>query len=114
MYSFTNDYSESAHPQILKALINSNLIQHTGYSLDSHTDHAKELICEEIHCPDADIHLIVGGTQTNLITISTALRPYQAVISAVTGHINVHETGAIEAIGRTDAPTPPAHVDSKS
>lgn len=99
MYSFTNDYSESAHPQILKALINSNLIQHTGYSLDSHTDHAKELICEEIHCPDADIHLIVGGTQTNLITISTALRPYQAVISAVTGHINVHETGAIEATG---------------
>lgn len=99
MYSFTNDYSEGAHPRILEALLNANLIQHTGYSLDSHTDHARELIRKEILCPDADIHLIVGGTQTNLITISTALRPYQAVISAATGHINVHETGAIEATG---------------
>lgn len=99
MYSFTNDYSEGAHPKILEAMMNANLVQNTGYGLDDHTKHAIELIREEIQCPDADIHIIVGGTQTNLITISTALRPYQAVISAATGHINVHETGAIEATG---------------
>lgn len=99
MYSFTNDYSEGAHPRILEAMMNTNLIQHTGYSLDEHTSHAVGLIKTEIGREDADIHLITGGTQTNLITISTALRPYQAVISAQTGHINVHETGAIEATG---------------
>ena len=99
MYSFTNDYSEGAHPRILEAMMNSNLVQNAGYSMDSHTAHAIELIRSKIQQPDADIHIIVGGTQTNLITISTALRPYQAVISAVTGHINVHETGAIEATG---------------
>lgn len=99
MYSFNNDYSEGTHPKILEALINSNLTQHDGYSLDTHTAHAIELIKSELQRSDVDIHLIVGGTQTNLITIATALRPYQAVISASTGHINVHETGAIEATG---------------
>lgn len=99
MYSFTNDYSEGAHPKILESLLTNNLIQQNGYSLDVHTKHAIELIHSEIHRSDADIHLITGGTQTNLITIATALRPYQAVISAATGHINVHETGAIEATG---------------
>lgn len=99
MYSFTNDYSEGAHPRILKAMLEANLTQNTGYSLDTHTSHAIELIKKEICCQEADIHIIVGGTQTNLITISAALRPFQAVISASTGHINVHETGAIEATG---------------
>lgn len=99
MYSFANDYSEGAHPKILEAMMNVNLAQNTGYSLDSHTEHAIQLIREEIKRPDADVHIIVGGTQTNLITISAALRPYQAVIAASTGHINVHETGAIEATG---------------
>jgi len=99
MYSFTNDYSEGAHPRILKAMMETNLTQNTGYSEDIHTTHAIDLIRSEIKQPNADIHIIVGGTQTNLITISAALRPHQAVISAVTGHINVHETGAIEATG---------------
>lgn len=99
MYSFTNDYSEGAHPRILEAMLKANLVQNEGYSLDSHTSHAIELIKQEIQCQDADIHIIVGGTQTNLIAICAALRPYQAVISASTGHINVHETGAIEATG---------------
>lgn len=100
MYSFNNDYSEGAHPRILEALMNSNLVQHTGYSMDEeHTPHAKELIKKEIGRDDVDVHCIVGGTQTNLITIATALKPYQAVVSASTGHINVHETGAIEATG---------------
>ncbi len=99
MYSFTNDYSEGAHPRILKAMMETNLTQNTGYSQDIHTTHAIDLIRSEIKRPNADIHIIAGGTQTNLITISAALRPHQAVISAVTGHINVHETGAIEATG---------------
>lgn len=99
MYSFSNDYSEGAHPKILEALMTTNLTQHTSYGLDTHTTNAARLIKAEIQREDVDVHLIVGGTQTNLITIATALRPYQAVISTVTGHINVHETGAIEATG---------------
>lgn len=99
MYSFNNDYSEGAHPRILQAMIEANLVQNAGYSLDTHTEHAKELIKKEIRREDVDIHLIVGGTQTNLLAISSALRPHQAVICATTGHINVHETGAIEATG---------------
>lgn len=99
IYSFNNDYSEGAHPRILQALMETNLTQNDGYSLDSHTDHAKELIRAEIKRQDADIHIIVGGTQTNMLAISSVLRPHQAVICAETGHINVHETGAIEATG---------------
>lgn len=99
MYSFANDYSEGAHPNILEAIISTNLHQHTGYSQDTHTANAIQLIQSELGRDDVDIHLITGGTQTNLITISAALRPYQAVISAHTGHINVHETGSIEATG---------------
>lgn len=99
MYSFNNDYSEGAHPRILEAMMTSNLTQNDGYSLDTHTEHAKELIKKEIKRDDVDIHMIVGGTQTNTLAIAAALRPYQAVISTTTGHINVHETGAIEATG---------------
>lgn len=99
MYSFNNDYSEGAHPKILEAMLNANLTQNSGYGLDSHCDHARELIKKEIRREDADVHFIVGGTQTNLITIATALRPWQAVIATDKGHINVHETGAVEATG---------------
>lgn len=99
MYSFTNDYSEGAHPRILQAILEANLMQNKGYGLDAHSGHARELIREEIQPQDGDIHFIPGGTQTNLIVIASALRPHQAVISAVTGHVNVHETGAIEATG---------------
>ncbi len=99
MYSFTNDYSEGAHPRILQAMMETNLVQNTGYSTDIHTVYAGQLIRDEIRCQEADVHIIAGGTQTNLLVISSALRPYQAVISAATGHINVHETGAIEATG---------------
>lgn len=99
MYSFNNDYSEGAHPRILKTLMETNLVQSPGYSLDSHTEHAAELIRKEIDREDADIHFLMGGTQTNQLAIATALRPHQAVICAHTGHINVHEAGAIEATG---------------
>ncbi len=99
MYSFNNDYSEGAHPKILEAVLQSNLTQNDGYGLDHHCEHASQLIKKEIGREDVDIHYIVGGTQANLITIGTALRPWQAVIATDKGHINVHETGAIEATG---------------
>jgi threonine aldolase len=99
MYSFMNDYSEGAHPAILDLLIKSNLEQNEGYGEDIHTAKAKEYIYKLIANDKADIHFIPGGTQTNLLVISSFLRPHQCVIAADTGHINVHETGAIEATG---------------
>ncbi len=100
MYSFTNDYSEGAHPHILKALMDTNLTQHIGYGMDEdHCAKARELIRKECARDDAQVHFLVGGTQANLIVIASALRPWEAVICASTGHINVHETGAVEATG---------------
>ena len=99
MYSFMNDYSEGAHPLILQLLINSNLEQNTGYGEDKHSEKAKKYIKKLIRKEEVDIHFIAGGTQTNLIVISAFLRPHQCVIAANTGHISVHETGAIEATG---------------
>lgn len=99
MYSFKNDYSEGAHPNILQALVETNLVQESGYGEDQFTQKAIELIKSHIGRQNVDVHLIPGGTQTNLIAISSFLRPHEAVISADSGHINVHETGAIEATG---------------
>lgn len=99
MYSFKNDYSEGAHPRILEALIKTNMEQTNGYGLDEFSQKAIELIKEKIKGRDVDVHLLVGGTQTNLVSMAAFLRPHEAVISAETGHILVHETGAIEATG---------------
>jgi threonine aldolase len=99
MYSFKNDYGEGAHPRILNALIESNMEQLDGYGEDSYTTEAIELIKQKIECNNIDIHLLPGGTQTNLTAISAFLRPHEAAIAANTGHILVHETGAIEATG---------------
>lgn len=99
MYSFMNDYSEGAHPRILELLNSSNYEKNAGYGLDIHCDKAKEYIKKEINRNDVDIHFIPGGTQTNLIAISSFLRPHQCVIAADTSHVYVHETGAIEATG---------------
>ena len=99
MYCFNNDYSEATHPQIMDALLNAAQEQNTGYSMDEHSRHARERIKKEIKNEEADIHFLVGGTQTNLLVISAALRPHQAVVAAESGHINVHETGAIESTG---------------
>ncbi|AIF52358.1 low specificity L-threonine aldolase [Pelosinus sp. UFO1] len=99
MYSFKNDYSEGAHPKILRALIETNLEQVEGYGEDYYTRKAVELLKENIKKKDIDIHLFSGGTQTNLTALSAFLRPHEAAIAANTGHILVHETGAIEATG---------------
>ena len=99
MYSFKNDYSEGAHPEVLKLLLETNMEQTEGYGLDPYLVRAIQIIKALVQREDADIHLLPGGTQTNLIAISAFLRPHEAVISAATGHILVHETGAIESTG---------------
>ena len=99
MYSFKNDYSEVAHPAILKAMAESNYEQEEGYGYDSYTQEAIRLLKEQIQNPAVDIHLLTGGTQTNLTAISAFLKPHHAVIAPHTGHIYVNEAGAIEATG---------------
>lgn len=99
MISFANDYSEGAHPRILEMMGRTNLEQNDGYGLDAHSEKARQLIKRAVGREDISIHFLTGGTQTNLMAISSMLRPHQAVIAASTGHINVHECGAIEATG---------------
>jgi len=108
MISFNNDYSEGAHPRVLDLLVKSNLEQNTGYGLDVHSTKAKEYIKSKLQREDIDIHFIPGGTQTNLLVISAFLRPHHCVIAASTGHINVHETGAVEATGHKVVTLPTA------
>lgn len=98
IYSFANDYSEGCHPSILRALTESNLIQQDGYGDDQYTRNASSII-RELSSSDADVHLIAGGTLTNLVVLSSILRPFESVIAAQTGHIFANETGAIEATG---------------
>lgn len=104
MYSFKNDYSEGAHPNLLKALQQPNLEQHQGYGDDVFCTEAAHLIKETFMLNHDEIHFFVGGTQTNLTVISAFLKPYEAVISADSGHVAVHETGAIEATGHKVIP----------
>lgn len=99
MYSFRNDYSEGAHPKLLEALTATNLTQTVGYGLDPFCAEAADTIRRLCAAPEAAVHFLVGGTQANLVTIAALLEPYEAVIAAHTGHVNVHETGAIEATG---------------
>lgn len=110
MISFRNDYSEVAHPRILQTLLECAHTQNNGYGLDDHSRAAAESI-RRLLGKDADIHFIPGGTQTNLLAISACLRPYECVLTCDTGHINVHETGAIEATGHKVVTVP--HVDGK-
>lgn len=99
MIRFECDYTEGAHPQIMQRLMETNMEQTQGYGMDPHCQKARTYIKEACQAPDADVHFLVGGTQTNTTVIAATLRPYQGVIAAQTGHINVHETGAIEATG---------------
>jgi len=98
-YSFKEDYSEGAHPKILEALSLTNMIQEVGYGEDNYCKEAINLIRQKIQNTKADVHFVSGGTQANLIVISSILKPYESVIAATTGHIAVHEAGAIEATG---------------
>lgn len=108
MYYFNSDYTEGCHPDILEKLAATNMDQTTGYGLDPYCDEARELIKKAFACPQADVHFLVGGTQTNLTVICAALRPHQAVYGAVPSHINTHEAGAIEHVGHRVLPLPSA------
>lgn len=99
MYSFTNDYSEGAHKNILAALIKTNFEQTSGYGTDKYCEEASEIIKKLIKRENSNVHFLSGGTVTNTAFISSALRPHEGVIAASTAHINVHESGAIEATG---------------
>ncbi|HPF20285.1 MAG TPA: aminotransferase class I/II-fold pyridoxal phosphate-dependent enzyme [Syntrophomonas sp.] len=99
MIFFNNDYCEGAHPLVMEKLLATNLEQTIGYGEDHHCMEAARLIRKKCGRDDLDVHFLVGGTQTNFTFIASALRPHQGVISADTGHINVHETGSIEAVG---------------
>ncbi|GED67706.1 amino acid lyase [Brevibacillus reuszeri] len=99
MIRFENDYTEGAHERILKRLWETNEEQAPGYGVDSYCEKAKAYIRKACDLEHADIHFLVGGTQTNTTIIASILRPHQGAVAAITGHIAVHETGAIETTG---------------
>jgi len=111
MISFRSDYEEGACAEVLDALVRSNYEKRPGYGEDVYCDRATEKIREKCGCPDAAVYYVVGGTPANMMTLAHALRPYEAAISADTGHINGHETGAVEATGHKILTVP--HVDGK-
>lgn len=94
--SFSCDYLEGAHPAILQRLCETNFAQAAGYGTDEYCESAREKIRAACGAPNAEIHFLVGGTQTNATVIDALLRSYEGVIAADTGHISVHEAGAIE------------------
>lgn len=96
---FESDYMEGAHPKILEKLSEINFEHNTGYGNDSYCESARKKILVACGIPNGDVHFLVGGTQTNSTVIAAALRPWQGVIAATTGHISVHESGAVEATG---------------
>ena len=96
---FQCDYNEGAHPKVLERLVQTNMEQTPGYSEDKYCEMAREKIRKACGDDSLAVHFLVGGTQTNVTVINAALRKHQGVLCAVTGHINVHETGAVEATG---------------
>lgn len=99
MIHFNNDYNRTAHPAIMQALAEGAAESHVGYGLDGWCEKGAALIREAIGRPEAEVHYLLGGTQANYTVISALLRPFQSVICADSGHINVHETGAVEHCG---------------
>ena len=99
MISFECDYNNGAHPEVLRHLVETNDEETLTYGFDHYTEQAKEKIKAACEAPDAEVFLLTGGTQTNATVIDGMLRSYEAVVCAETGHINVHEAGAIEASG---------------
>ncbi len=115
--SFRNDYSEGCHPNILSALAQNNLDQQDGYGHDVYSKEASSIILKLCESPHTAVHFVSGGTQANLLVAAAALRPYESIIAASTGHIATNETGAIEATGHkvstvktTEGKLTPAHI----
>lgn len=109
MIRFECDYHEGCHPKILKMLSENNLLQYPGYGTDGICEKAAALIKKDCGRDDIDIHFLVGGTQTNATVIDAALKPYQGVLAPTTGHICVHEAGAVEACGHKVLEITPKH-----
>ncbi len=99
MLSFVNDYSEGAHPAVLQALVRTNLQQEPGYGEDAFCTSAREKIREACEDPTADVFFLAGGTQTNQVVIDTMLAAYEGVVACESGHVSMHEAGAIEFTG---------------
>lgn len=99
MICFQCDYAEGAHPGVMKALLDTNMEQTVGYGEDEYCLRAADAIRKLCRQPNAAVHFLVGGTQVNLTLVAAALRPYEGAICAASGHINTHETGAVEATG---------------
>ena len=106
MLYFNNDYAEGCHPKVLEALTKTNFEQTPGYGEDIYCAEAARKIRALCHAENAQVHFLVGGTQTNLTVIDAALRPHQGALCAQSGHIHVHETGAVEATGHKVLPLP--------
>lgn len=111
MIYFNSDYTAGAHPKVLERLVATNLEHTVGYGNDHYTAHAKALIRREIGCEDAEVMFLVGGTQTNATAIDGILARHEGVLAAESGHIAVHESGAIEASGHKVLTLP--HYDGK-
>lgn len=111
MISFESDYTTGAHPEILHKLVESNFEHMSGYGSDRFTESAKSKIAKMCNCSEQDVFLLTGGTQTNSVVISTLLRDYEGVVTADTGHVALHEAGAIEYTGHKVLTIP--HVDGK-
>lgn len=111
MILFQCDYNEGAHPRIMERMMETNLKQSPGYGEDAHCRRAAQLICKACGNDRLAVHFLVGGTQANMTVIDAALRSHQGVISAGSGHINVHETGAVESLGHKVLAVP--HKDGK-
>ncbi len=108
LVTFENDYSFGACPEVLAALVDTNMEAMTGYGEDPHCARAKELIRQACEAPDADVFLLAGGTQTNQVVLDMLLAPYEGVVAAATGHVACHEAGAIE-FGGHKVLTVPGH-----
>lgn len=106
MLNFTSDYIEGAHPRLLQRLIDTNMVTQVGYGHDDYCQTAKEKIKAACQCSDAEIHFLVGGTQTNMTVIDSMLGIFEGVVAADTGHVNVHEAGAIESTRHKVIPLP--------
>ena len=104
--SFASDYMEGAHPALMRRLAETNLMKSSGYGTDSFSESAREKIRNACDAPEAEVYFLAGGTQANAVVIGAMLRPYQGVLAAETGHVAVHEAGAIEAGGHKVIPLP--------
>ena len=96
---FASDYQQGAHTRILERLAAANMEANAGYGTDAHSEHARDLIRTACNAPQAEVHFLVGGTQANAVAIDALLAPWQGVVAADSGHVSIHEAGAIEACG---------------